>query len=165
MNATGRKIGGVENGGTDIEAVLERAREEEAAARTVGTTQRGRFARDKRVADLDSPVLRVNRKAERRKFSTFNIILLLFGIATAIVVYIGHIISVNHLAIDADKLAQQYDGLLRTRAKLQAEIDRRSGRERIVGIASTRLGLQPPTGQAHWIVVDGSNLPEGEVSE
>ncbi len=165
MNTAGRNIGGADHGGADIEAVLERAREEEAAARTTPTTTRSRFARDTRVADLDSPVLRVNRKVERRKFSTFNVILFLFGAATAIVVYIGHIISVNHLAIEADKLAQQYDGLLRDRAKLQAEIDRKSGRERIVGIASTRLGLQPPTGQAHWIVMDESSLSPDEDTE
>ena len=142
------------NSEADIEAVLERARDEEEAARATAKIPRGRIARETRVADLDSPVLRVNRKVEKRKYSTFNMILVLFGIATAIVIYIGHIISVNHLAIDADKLAQRHDELLRTRAKLLAEIDRKSGRERIVNIASTRLGLQPPTGQSRWIVVE-----------
>ena len=165
MNTAGRKIIGAENGGTAIETVLERAREEEATARASGTTPRGRFGGDARVADLDSPVLRVNRRAEKRKFSTFNMILLLLGIAAAIVVYIGHIISVNHLAIDAGKLDQQYSDLLRKRATLQAEIDRKSGRERIVNIASTRLGLQPPTGQAHWIVVEDGSVADGEGSE
>jgi hypothetical protein len=140
--------------GRDIEVVLERAREEEAVARAVEKPPRVRITRETKVADLDSPVLRVNRRAERRKYSTFNMMLLLFGVATAIVIYIGHIISVNHLAIEADKLAQQYDDLLLTRAKLQAEIDNKSGRERIVNLASGKLGLKPLTGQAQWIVVE-----------
>jgi cell division protein FtsL len=126
----------------------------------VEKTPRFRVAKETRVADLDSPVLRVNRRAERRKFSTFNMMLLLFGVATAIVIYIGHIINVNHLAIEADKLAQQYDDLLRTRAKLQAEIDSKSGRERIVSLATRQLGLKPLTGQARWIVVE--NAPGGD---
>src|SRR5262245_59679789 len=110
-----------QHAGKDIEVVLERAREEEASARSVEKPPRFRVTKESRVADLDSPVLRVNRRAERRKYSTFNMMLVLFACATAIVIYIGHIISVNHLAVEVDKLSQHYDDLLRTRAKLQAE--------------------------------------------
>lgn len=163
MNTDGYKTGNGENG--DIEAVLERARQEEAAARTPAPRLRGRIAKETKVSELDSPVLRVNRKAEHRKYSAFNMILLLFGVATAIVIYIGHIITVNRLAIDADRLAGEYNDLLRFRAQLQAEIDRKSARERIVSIATMRLDLRPPTGQANWIVVDESLLPEDQRPE
>jgi len=158
MNTDGFKMGNGESG--DIEAVLERARQEEAAARTPPPRARGRIVKEAKVSELDSPVLRVNRKAEHRKYSAFNMILLLFGVATAIVIYIGHIITVNRLAIDADRLAGEYNDLLRIRGQLQAEIDRKSARERIVGIATRQLDLHPPTGQANWIVVDESLLPE-----
>ena len=157
------KAGRAGNG--DIETVLERARQEEAAARTPPPKPQGRVVKETRVSELDSPVLRVNRKAEHRKYSAFNMILVLFGLATAIVIYIGHIIAVNRLAIEADRLAGEYDDLTRMRAQLQAEIDRKSGRERIVGIATSRLGLHPPTGQANWIVVDEALLPEGKRPE
>jgi hypothetical protein len=156
---TGKSVGG------DIETVLERARAEEAEARTPPPRQHRKFNREARVSQLDSPVLRVNRKVERRKYSAFNMILVLFGAATAIVVYIGHIIAVNRLAIDADRLAGELDELLRIRAQLQAEIDRKSARERIVSMASKHLGLHPPRGQANWIIVDESLLPGSEGPE
>jgi hypothetical protein len=159
MTPGGHKSGKAEGG--DLEAVLERARQDEATARTAPPAPKGRIVRETKVSELDSPVLRVNRKAERRKYSTFNMILLLFGAATAIVMYIGHIIAVNRLAVDADRLAGEYLDLQRLKAQLQAEIDRKSGRERIVGIATSRLGMRPPTGQANWIEVnEGGDEPE-----
>jgi hypothetical protein len=165
INPEGNRMDRVGGGGSDIEAVLERARQEEAAARTPIPGPRLKTAKATKISDLDSPVLRVNRKAERRKYSTFNMILLLFGVATATVIYIGHIITVNRLAIDADRLTGEYDELIRIRTQLQAEIDRKSSRERIVGIATSQLGLRPPTGQANWIVLDETLLPEDQRTE
>ena len=140
--------------GENLEAVLQRARDEEAAERDRDRSRQGRIPRTTRVADLESPVLRVNKRVTRRKVSTFSVIVLLFAAASAIVLYIGHIIALNHLAVEADRLRTEYDELLQTRGKLQAEIDRKSARERIVRIATTRLNLRLPTGQARWITVE-----------
>jgi len=138
-----------------VETVLQRAREEESAerARASGTSG-GRSIRATRVADLESPVLRVNKRVKRRKISTFSVILMLFGAAAVIVLYIGHIITMNHLAVDAGNLQEEYEVLLRDGGKLKAEIDRKSARERIVRIATAQLNLRLPNGQARWITVD-----------
>lgn len=139
----------------NIEAVLQRARAEEAVERERGNAP-GEGLRTRRVAEIESPVLRLNRRAVRRKVSTFTMILLLFGVATISVIYIGHIITMNHLAVDAANLQDQYESLVREGGRVRAEIDRKSARERIVGIATSELGLRLPNGQAQWITIDQS---------
>ncbi|MDH4069470.1 MAG: cell division protein FtsL [Ignavibacteria bacterium] len=140
-----------------MEEVLRRAREEEAVERDRRSSE---GPRKKRVSELESPVLRLNRRGVQRRVSPLTVILLLFGLATISVLYIGHIITVNHLAVDADNLQAEYDKLVQSGDQLRAEIDRKSARERIVGIATTQLDMRPPNGQARWITVDGTFSPE-----
>jgi cell division protein FtsL len=97
--------------------------------------------------------LRPNRKSVRRKTSTFNIILLLFACGIAIVLYINNSIAVNQLAYEVDQLRIKYNAIQNTNAGLRAEINRKSGWERI-GAMAAELGLRYPTEQPMWFEVD-----------
>lgn len=141
-----------------LEEVLRRARAEETVERDRGFAE---GPRPKRVSELESPVLRINRRAVQRRISPFTVVLLLFCLATISVLYIGHIITLNHLAVHADTLQAEYDQLVRAGDQLRAEIDRKSARERIVRIATMQLDLHLPLGHARWITVDGG-IPSSE---
>ncbi|GEM_PF-6927336 len=101
---------------------------------------------------------RVNRKAIRRKRSTFQIVLMLFGCGLGIVLYISNILQVNQTASDVGRLQAEYARLQNSIALLKAEIDRKSGWERINKIANDRLGLRYPVNQPVWIDVDEGRL-------
>ena len=122
-------------------------------------------ARDKRYVYNGDPAprfpgyaMRPNKKAIRHKYSTFNIILLLFGAAVAIVLYIGNFLAVNQLAYDIGQLQTQYDKIQNSNATLRAEINRKSGWERIGAIATKELGLQHSKEQPTWIEIDEEKL-------
>lgn len=102
--------------------------------------------------------MRPNKKVTRRKISTFNIILFLFGAAIAIVLYIGNFIAVNQLAYDVGQLQTRYDKIQNDNATLQAEINRKSGWERIGSIATKELGLQYSKEQPTLIEVEEDKL-------
>jgi cell division protein FtsB len=99
-------------------------------------------------------VPRHNRKAVKRKFSTFSIIVVLFGIAVLSVLYINHIIVVNHLAVEVNELRVRYDRLMNAQALLQADINRKSSWERIGRIATEELGLKYPKEQPVRLTLD-----------
>jgi hypothetical protein len=87
-------------------------------------------------------VARPNRKAVGRKVSTFYIIALLFGFGVAIIAYINNIIVVNRLAAEISQMQFQYDKVLNDNAVLRADINRKSGWERIGKIAGEQIGLR-----------------------
>jgi cell division protein FtsL len=110
------------------------------------------------VPQFPGYALRPNKRVSRRKISTFNIILFLFGVAVAIVLYIGNFIAVNQLAYDVGQLQTRYDKILNDNATLQAEINRKSGWERIGSIAAKELGLQHSKEQPTLIEVEEEKL-------
>jgi cell division protein FtsL len=87
-------------------------------------------------------VVRQNRGTIRRRWSTFNIILALFILGAAIVVYIDNIIVVNRLVVEVNALQAKVQRQLETNAALQAEVNRKASLERIGKIASESLGMQ-----------------------
>ena len=104
--------------------------------------------------------LRSNRKAVRRTVSTFNIIILLFGIGGAIVLYINNIITINRLSGEVHELQVRFDALVNSNAALRAEVNRKSAWERISVIASEQLGLRPAKHQPAWFTVDRDRAQE-----
>jgi cell division protein FtsB len=86
--------------------------------------------------------IRPNKKAVGRKVSTFYLIVVLFSIGVAIVAYINNIIVVNRLAAEINQLQIKYDKISNTNAILSAEINRKSGWERIGRIAADQVGLR-----------------------
>lgn len=102
---------------------------------------------DSPVAATPGYAVRPNRKAVGRRVSTFYLIVLLFASGFAIVGYINNIIVVNKLSAEINRLQMQYDKITNTNAVLKADINRKSGWERIVRIAGEQIGLKNATEQ------------------
>lgn len=94
------------------------------------------------------------RQPRRKKLSTFNIILFLFGFAIALVLYISNIIAVNGLVKDINRLEREYEQVRNTNEILRAALNNRTGLENIGSVATGRLGLQNPTEPPRWISVN-----------
>ncbi|MGA9120417.1 MAG: septum formation initiator family protein [Bacteroidota bacterium] len=105
-----------------------------------------------------TPLPRHNRKITRRRYSTFNTILMLFGVAFVIVLYVNNILTINQLAADVGKLQVRYDAIQNVNASLRAEVNRKSSWERIGRIATEQLGLVFPREQPAPFSIDESAL-------
>lgn len=88
--------------------------------------------------------IRPNKKGVGRKVSTFYLIALLFGFGVAIVGYINNIIVVNRLLAEINQLQTQHDKISNGNAMLKAEIDGKSGRDRMGRVAVEQVGLRDP---------------------
>lgn len=142
----------------DVEELIERAGK--GAVPSVAETEREKryiFGGDVHTK-APGYAIRQNKTGIRRKASTFNIILILFGTAVAIILYIGNIIAVNQLAVEVNQLQTKLDKIENINAVLQAEINRKSGLERIGKIATEQFGLQYPKEQPTWFEVDEEKI-------
>jgi cell division protein FtsL len=104
-------------------------------------------------------VQRGNRPVKRRKRSPFNIVVVLFAVSILIVFYVWNKITVNRLVVEANEQQQQYQKILYANELLRAEINKKSGLERISKIATGQLGLTYPKEQPIWFNVDSDRLP------
>jgi cell division protein FtsL len=100
---------------------------------------------------------RGNRPVKRRKRSTSLIIGGLLLVSLLIVLYIWNKISVNRLAVEVNDLQAQYDKALNVNETLRAEINKKSGLER-VGKTASQLHLVPPREQPVWFEIDSEQL-------
>jgi len=148
----------------DIEEVLHRARVD-TPAKQEGPGRENRYIYNGSVPPGSiGYAIRPNKKAARRKVSTFNIILGLFGCGLAIILYVSNIIAVNQLAFEVSQLQAKYDKVVNANAVLSAEINRKSGWERIARIA-TQMGLKYPTEQATRFDVEEDELEKAQITE
>jgi hypothetical protein len=102
--------------------------------------------------------LRPNRRGTRRKVSTFNIIVLLFGLGLAIVLYVNNIIVINRLSGDIGRLQAHYNDVQNQNATLAAEVNKKAAWERISTVAGEEIGLRHPAEPPGWIEVDQEKL-------
>ncbi len=102
--------------------------------------------------------LRPNRRGARRKVSTFNIILLLFGVGGAIVFYVSNILSINRLASDIGQLEAEYQKIQGINESLRTDVSRKSGLENISPVAHDQLGLHASQTQQIWFTIDRDKL-------
>jgi cell division protein FtsB len=105
------------------------------------------------------------RRAGRRKFSTFNIILTLFCAGIAIVLYVNNILTINKLAADVNRLQAKYNAVLNANAALRAEVSRKAAWERISRIATDQLGLVSPKEPPTALEVEGDAVSSPQVGE
>ncbi len=101
-------------------------------------------------------VIPPNRRRSRRRVSTFNILLTLFGAGIAIVLYVNSILTINRLALEVDRLQARCDALTNANAALRADVSRKSGWDRIGAVATGQLGLAYPREQPTVLEVDES---------
>jgi hypothetical protein len=104
--------------------------------------------------------LRPNRRGVRRKVSTFNIILLLFGIGGAIVFYVNNILSINRLASEVGQLEAEYVKIEGINGSLRSDVTRKSALENISPAAHDQLGLRASQTQQIWFTIDRDKLKE-----
>lgn len=147
----------------DVEELLQRAKTD--SAENAPERERRYIYNGGPAPEAAGYAIRPNKRAARRKVSTFNIILLLFGCGIAIVMYISNIIAVNQLALEVDQLRTAYDKIDNVNAVLKAEINRKSGWDRIGRIAGEQLDLKYPSAQATRIDIDPDELEKVRASE
>lgn len=140
----------------DTEELLERA-SVDRQSEGVGREKRYIFNGDP-PPQYPGYAIRPNAKATRRKVSTFNIILVLFGVAVSTVLYIGNFIAVNQLAFEVNQLQTKYEKITHANAVLEADINRKSSWERIGTIATAELGLQHPKEQPVLVDIEEDKL-------
>jgi cell division protein FtsB len=86
--------------------------------------------------------VRPNRRGEQRKISTFNIILLLFALGIAIVLYINNILAVNQLMSETHQLDTRLRELRGITEVLRSQVSKKGSLDQIGPIAREKLGLQ-----------------------
>jgi cell division protein FtsB len=134
----------------DVDILLKRADNDRRERRYI-------YGGDTRTAPPVTPA-RTNRQAVRRRFSTSNVMLAIFAVGIAIVLYINNIIAVNRLAHDVNELQQAYDRLRSSNAALQAEVNRKAAMERIGDVAFRELGLRHPAEKPAEFPIDEETL-------
>ena len=104
--------------------------------------------------------MRPNRRVVRRKVSTFNIILLLFGIGGAIVFYVSNILSINRLASEIGQLEEEYQKIQGINKSLRADVSRKSALENLSPTVLGQLGLHPSQTEQIWFTIDRDKLKD-----
>ena len=72
-----------------------------------------------------------NKPVKKRKQSPLNIIAVLFTVSIIIVLYVWNKIAVNRLAVEVNDLHNQYQKVVSANEVIRAEINKKSGLERI----------------------------------
>jgi cell division protein FtsB len=116
------------------------------------------------VSDQPAPASirenRPNRKAVRRKHSTFNIVSGLFLLAALSLLYTGNVIAVNQLMKEVNDLNNRYNSIVSNTEVLKAEIARKSSLDRISLMAKEEVGLTNPKEPPVWFEVDQDKIDE-----
>ncbi len=103
--------------------------------------------------------IRPNKKTEKRKHSTFNIVGALFLLAVASLLYTSNVIAVNQLAKEVNDLTNRYNAIVSANEVLKAEINRKSSLDRI-GTLAAGLGMTNPKEAPVWIEIDRDKVDE-----
>jgi adenylosuccinate synthase len=104
--------------------------------------------------------IRPNKKAVRRKHSTFNIVSGLFVLAAMSLLYTGNVIAVNQLMKEVNDLSNRYNSIISNNEVLKAEIARKSSLDRISLLAKEEVGLTNPQEPPVWFEVDQEKVEE-----
>jgi cell division protein FtsL len=110
-------------------------------------------------ATAPADAIRPNKRAEKRKHSTFNIVGALFLLAVVSLLYTSNVIAVNQLAKEVNDLTNRYNSIVSANEVLKAEINRKSSLDRI-GTLATGLGMTNPKEAPVWIEIDRDKIDE-----
>jgi cell division protein FtsL len=111
---------------------------------------------------IPMPGVTRNRRTTKRKFSPFNMILLLLSIAIVSVLYISNILAVGRLVRQINILEQTHQRLVNEQELLRAQINRLSSLERINQDVAVQFGLGTPTTPPVWLNIDRARVQELE---
>ena len=105
---------------------------------------------------------RKNQRGVRRRVSTFSILLILFGVGGASVLYISNLVAINRLSDEVNQLQKQYDAIENANAILRREINSKSTWEKISTAATEKLAMRPAQAPPVWFDVDWDKIHELE---
>lgn len=105
---------------------------------------------------------RKNQRGVRRKVSTFTILLVLFGVGAASVLYISNLVAINRLSGEVNRLRKQYDSVDNANAFVRREINSKSTWEKISATATQKLAMRPAQAPPVWFDVDWGKIHELE---
>jgi cell division protein FtsL len=94
----------------------------------------------------------------QRHVSTFSIIVMLFGLGVAIVLYVNNILAVNQLAMEREQLSRRLQEIENTNGALRAEVSRKAALERIGTVAARELGMRYATERPVVFDIDEGKL-------
>jgi len=103
---------------------------------------------------------RGNRRVPAKRRSPLRLITLLLGVSLLIVVYVWNKISVDRLVVEVNDLQLQYAKLADANEVLRADINKKSGLERIGKKATEELHLISPPQQPFWFSIDADRLKD-----
>ena len=106
-----------------------------------------------------TPAVR-NKTVRSRKQSPFNLMVTMIGMAIAIVLYVGNVITVQQLLKEVSDEQTRLQQILNEQEMLKAQINRMSSLERIRKMAEDDLGLHNPKGPPQWLQIDGNKVQE-----
>jgi cell division protein FtsL len=103
-----------------------------------------------------------SKTRQKRKISPFTIVLILFGVAVTIVLYIGNILVVSRLLNQINQLQIKHRQIVNQQEQLKAQVIKLSNLERIQHLAHDQLGLQNIKQLPVWIEIDPDQINEVE---
>lgn len=138
---------------------------EQASQLNTPTVSDGRYIYNGNVVSEPQNVVldstrKTNKRAIRRKHSTFNIVSGLFFLAATSLLYTGNVIAVNQLMKEVNDLNVRYNAIMSNNEVLKAEIARKSSLDRIGTMAKEELGLTNPKEPPVWFEVDQDKVDE-----
>jgi cell division protein FtsL len=116
---------------------------------------------DEELADSGISTVQSNTR-QKRKVSPFTIVLVLFGVAVTIVLYIGNILVVGRLLNQINQLQIKHRQIVNQQELLRAQIIKLSSLERIQQLAQDQLGMKKSAQLPVWIEIDPDQIDEVE---
>jgi len=105
------------------------------------------------VSSIGELILADAKKKKTKKISPFTVVLFLFALAIASVLYISNKLAVNRLIVQINQMESKHMEMLNEQEILKAKINKLSSLERIRKIASEQLGLQDNKQLPVWLEV------------
>jgi len=105
---------------------------------------------------------RANRPILKRRVSPSSVLLVLFGAAIAIVLYISNVIAVGNLLAEINALENRHRKMVMEQERLQFEIRQLASLERIQSRAESELGLAAVRVAPNWMSIDRDKIRDIE---
>ncbi len=151
----------------DVEELLRRATGHRPKAKKEAT-QSGRRqiyngdSQNKSPGYAVPPANRRHQQPKRRR-STFNIVMVLFGIAVGLVAYISNILAVKQLVVEVHQLRNEHTAIVERNKLIDAERTRKASLARIKQLAQEQLGMIDARSAEIPFDVDNSKLEDFKV--
>jgi hypothetical protein len=105
---------------------------------------------------------RKNVRGVSRKFSTSTILLIVFGVGAASVLYISNLVAINRLSDEVNQLRKQHETIVNANLIIQQQINSKSTWEKISSAAAEKLAMRPAQAPPTWFDVDWEKIHELE---